>query len=299
MRDELLIDRQGETPALKLWLNDLGELLKVRLNTMVLFSTAIGFYFANPPELSFLRLLHLLLGVALVSGSASALNQVWERTLDAKMNRTRMRPLPSGRFGVDGAIVLALITGGMGLYLLLITNMLCALLTASTWVLYCFAYTPLKQVTSFNTIIGAIPGAMPPLIGWTAATGSIETPGLILFGILFFWQLPHFFAIGWIYKEDYAKAGFQILPTLYPNGKNTGFHCIAYSMLLLPIALLPGLLHLCGFWYLAIATLLGIAFIYFSIQFTLHPTTTKARHLFFYSLIYLPVLLATMAFDRS
>ena len=276
-----------------------SDLFKARLTFLVLLTTLVGFYVAYPGPMDLLLLLHTMLGTALVAGGAAALNQWLERDYDAMMRRTEDRPLPSGRLQPGTVLILGAACGGIGLiYLAIAVNLLTSFLGAITLGSYLFIYTPLKRVTTLNTIIGAIPGALPPLMGWTAARGNISAGGWSLFAILFFWQLPHFLAIAWIYREQYSRAGFVMLPVVDPAGERTGRQAISHTLGLLPISLCPFLFHLSGQVYLYGALALGLAYLWFAIQFARHLTVPRARQLFFASILYLPLLLGIMVFDK-
>lgn len=276
-----------------------SELIKARLTFLVLLTTLVGFYVGFRGSLEWLLLVHTMLGTALVASGAAALNQLLEREFDAKMRRTEDRPLPSGRLQPATVLVLGAASGGLGLiYLAVAVNLLTSLLGAITLTSYLFVYTPLKRVTTFNTVIGAIPGALPPLMGWTAARGEISGGGWSLFAILFFWQLPHFLAIAWIYREEYARAGFMMLPVVDPQGHRTGSQAVSHTLGLLPVSLAPYVFHLTGTIYLAGALALGLTFCWFAIQFSRHLSIPRARQLFFVSILYLPLLLGLMVLDK-
>jgi protoheme IX farnesyltransferase len=277
----------------------LSELMKARLTTLVLVTTVVGFYAGWKGPMDGLLLLHTLLGTALLAGGAAALNQLLEKDLDARMRRTQDRPLPSGRLTPDTVLIIGGVCSAAGLvYLALAVNLLTSLLGAATLVSYLFVYTPLKRVTTLNTAIGAIPGALPPLMGWTAAQGEITTAGWSLFAILFFWQLPHFLAIAWIYREDYARGGFAMLPVIDPEGGRTGRQAVSHTLGLLPISLCPALFGIAGVVYFFGAFVLGSVFLWFSIRFARELTIARARQLFFYSIIYLPLLLGLLVLDK-
>jgi protoheme IX farnesyltransferase len=252
-------------------------------------------------------LLQSLLGIALVSCGASVLNQVIERRIDAKMVRTAKRPLATGRFSLTQGIVLGLLCFASGaLVLTWFTNPVTVVLTLLTGFLYVAVYTPLKRFTTLATFIGAFPGAMPPLLGWTAARGVIEWPAVALFGILFVWQFPHFMAIAWLYREDYAKGGIRMLPVVEPDGWSTVFQALCYAVLMIPVSVVPYFLHLTGPIYPVAAILLGAGYLFYTIRFTrvTRALTTAesrgyARDLLRASVIYLPLLLAVMMLNAS
>jgi heme o synthase len=277
----------------------LSELFKMRLTTLVLLTTLVGFYLGSRAPVSWMLMFHTLFGTALLASGAAALNQWLECEHDAKMRRTQDRPLPSGRLTADAVLMIGGACGILGLiYLALTVNLLTAILGALTIGSYLFIYTPLKRITTLNTVIGAIPGALPPLMGWTAARGEISGEGLSLFAILCFWQLPHFLAIAWMYREQYAKAGFVMLPVVDPTGERTGRQAFSHTLGLLPVSLCPFLFKMVGPVYLAGAFLLGIAFLWFAFQFSRQLTLQRARLLFFASIIYLPALLGLMVIDK-
>lgn len=275
------------------------DLTKFRLTSLVLLTTLVGFYIGEHGHVDYLLLLHTVLGTALVASGASALNQLLEKDFDALMVRTRTRPLPSGRLQPETALIFGGLAASAGMiYLALAVNLLTSFLSAITLISYLFVYTPLKRITPLNTIVGAIPGALPPLMGWTAARGHVTVEGWSLFAILFFWQLPHFLAIAWMYREEYARAGFAMLSAFDPDGHRTGHYAVCHTLGLLPISLCPFLFGLAGFWYLAGAAMLGLIFVGFAVRFSRRLTLSDARRLFFVSILYLPVLLGLMVFDK-
>jgi protoheme IX farnesyltransferase len=275
------------------------ELIKARLTFLVLLTTLVGFYVGVRGAMDYVLLLHTLLGTGLVASGAAALNQFLERQHDARMRRTEDRPLPSGRLLPDTALMFGGVSSAAGLIdLALAVNLLTSLLGAVTLCSYLFIYTPLKRVTTLNTAIGAVPGALPPLMGWTAARGEINVEGWSLFAILFFWQLPHFLAIAWMYRDDYAKAGFAMLPVFDPDGQRTAGQTFSHTLGLLPISLCPFLLRLDGVVYLAGALVLGLAFLWQAAQFSRDLTVQRARQLFYASILYLPLLLGLMVWDK-
>lgn len=278
---------------------DLAELTKARIAVMVLVTAAAGFLLASQRGLDAVLLVHALVGTALVAAGAGVLNQVVERDTDALMRRTADRPLPAGRIAPDTALALgvALAVGGLA-YLALAVNLLTALLGATTLAGYVFVYTPLKRVSSLATIVGAVPGAMPPLMGWAAARDSLDAGAWALFGILFFWQLPHFLAIAWMYREDYARGGFPMLPVTDPGGARTGRQTVLWAAGLVPVSLVPSALGLTGGVYLAGALALGLGFLGVAAAFHRDLTNPAARRLLLVSVLYLPAILAVMAADR-
>jgi protoheme IX farnesyltransferase len=283
----------------KTWLAVFSDLIKARLTFLVLLTTLVGFYAGFTGTVDWILLLHTMLGTALVASGAAALNQFLEREHDAKMPRTEDRPLPSGRMQPNTVLLLGGACGAVGLiYLAVAVNLATGVLGAITLGSYLFIYTPLKRVTTLNTIVGAVPGALPPLMGWTAARGEITLEGWSLFAILFFWQLPHFLAIAWIYREQYARAGYMMLPVVDPSGHRTGRQAVSHTLGLLPVSLSPFLFHLAGPVYLCGALVLGLAYLWFAVRFSRQLTIPRARGLFFASILYLPLLLGLMVLDK-
>jgi heme o synthase len=277
-----------------------SELIKARLTFLVLLTAGIGYYMGNPGAVSVLGLLHLLVGTGFVAASAAALNQWLEREHDAKMRRTEDRPLPSGRLRPEPVLWGGMAGAAVGLvYLAWLVNPLVSVLGAVTLLIYLGVYTPLKRLTWLNTAVGAVPGALPPLMGWVAARGSLEGSGWILFAILAFWQIPHFLAIAWLYREDYARASYVMLPSVDPTGARTGRQALVCSIGLGGVSLLPAVVGMAGWFYLAGAILLGTAFIGLALAFLAEVTEVRARRLFYGSILYLPVLLAFLALDKS
>src|SRR6185295_1073723 len=269
------------------WFADYLELSKARIVAMVLITTAAGFAMGSH---DWLAMVNALVGTALVAAGTNALNQYVERDHDAKMRRTRLRPLPDGRISPRAALLFSTAISLIGtVYLGLAVNWLTAALGAFTLTSYIFVYTPLKRVSTICTLIGAIPGAIPPLMGWTAATGSIRAGGWIIFAILFFWQLPHFMAISWMYRDDYARGGFSMLSVRDQDGQATARHAVLYSFALLTVSVLPPLFGLSTFIYLAGAVIAGAALTVASFAFLASRTPARARRLFMDSNIYLIV----------
>ena len=278
---------------------DFIALTKPRLNVLVLVTTAAGLYLASPEGVALPILVHTLFGTALVAGGAAAFNQVWERETDALMGRTRGRPVPSGRVGAaEGASFAAALAIAGFVDLALFVNLLSAAVAMLTLATYVFVYTPLKRRTSLSTLLGAVPGALPPVIGWAAAEGTITLPALVLFGIVFLWQMPHFLAIAWLYREEYAAAGIPLLPVLEPDGHRTSRQALLYAAALWPVSLMPPLVGLAGDFYIAVATLLGCAFIVLSARFARERSLPAARQLFLFSITYLPLLWGALVADR-
>ncbi|HXG22184.1 MAG TPA: heme o synthase [Methylomirabilota bacterium] len=279
---------------------DFFELTKPRIVVMILITTFVGFYLGISDTTDYIALLHTLLGTALAAGGTLALNQVMEREADAKMARTKMRPLPDGRLQPTEALVFGMLmtTGGLG-YLALLVNPLSALVTSAIVLSYLLVYTPLKMRTSLCMVVGAIPGALPPVIGWAAVRGTLNLEAWVLFAIMFLWQMPHSLAIGWLYREDYARAGFRLLPVLDPYGKSTGRQVVSNCLALLAVGLIPTLIGFAGAIYFFAALMLGAMFLWYGVGLARSCSRDAARRLLFASLVYLPVLLAVMAFDKT
>jgi protoheme IX farnesyltransferase len=278
---------------------DFVALTKPRLNMLVLITTLVGVYLGAPNGVPASLLLHTLIGTALVAGGAAALNQVLERDTDSLMRRTRNRPLPSGRLGVAEATAFGLLLSCLGLTELAVgVNGLSAGVAALTLVSYVLVYTPLKRRTSLSTLVGAVPGALPPVIGWVAATGIINAPAFVLFGIVFLWQMPHFLAIAWLYRDDYAAAGIPLLPVLEPDGRRTGQQSFLYSAVLWPVSLMPAAVGLAGMPYNIVATVLGFLLIGLAAGFARDRSMLAARRLFLFSIVYLPLLWSALVVDR-
>ena len=279
---------------------DFVELTKPRVVLMVLASTAAGFYLGSKGGLDHLAFLNTLIGTALAAGGTVALNQFLERDADARMHRTRRRPLPEGRLSPRQAWVFGVgITAAGLLHLTLAVRPLCGLVTALIVGSYLLVYTPLKQRTPLCTVIGAFPGGLPPVAGWVAARGEIGLEALVLFSILFLWQLPHSLAIALLYREDYARAGFRLLPVVEPDGGSTGRQIVCNCVALLAVGLLPTLIGLAGPVYFAAAFLLGAVFLWSGVETAMHRSPARARRLLRVSLVYLPLVLALMALDKA
>lgn len=285
--------------AEKGWVAVYADLIKARLTFLVVLTTLVGFYLGSRGPVDYLLMLHAVLGTALVASGAAALNQFLEREHDAKMRRTKNRPLPSGRLQPTTVMVFGGVCGCAGLlYLALAVNLTTAVIGAISLLSYLFIYTPLKRVTWLNTAIGAVPGGLPPLMGWTAARGELSREGWALFAILAFWQLPHFLAIAWMYREEYEKAGFKMLPGIDPEGHRTGRQAVSHTLGLLPVSLFPFLFHVTGTIYLVGALVLGGVFLWCAVQFARQLTHARARQLFFMSILYLPLLMIVMVLDK-
>lgn len=275
------------------------ELTKPGITKLVMITAAAGFLMGAAEGVNVLLLANTLIGVALVASGTNAFNQWWERESDARMRRTRNRPLPTGRITPREAAAFAWLVSVAGvLYLAVAVNRLTAALALVTVTSYVLLYTPLKRRTSLNTLVGAVPGALPILGGWTAAGGSIDTAALALFGVLFLWQLPHFLALAWLYREDYARAGIIMVSGRDPDGRLTGRQAGLYAAALLPVSLLPVLLGISGLVYFVVAVLLGALFLACSVAMAIRAGNSQAKRLFLVSIAYLPLLLGVMVVDR-
>jgi len=293
-----VLNATESTPNWKVWLHDLSELVKTRLTLLVLLTTLAGFYVGSPESMDLVLLLNTLLGTALVAASASALNQLLEREHDRLMRRTANRPLAARRWKPDEVLIGAALTGIGGLiYLAWSVNLLASVLAAATLASYVFIYTPMKRTTTLNTLVGAIPGALPPVIGYAAVRQEIGVPAVVLFAIMFFWQLPHFLAIAWMYRVEYKDAGFKMMPGNDPTGVQTGRQAFLTAAALLPIGLLPTILGFAGRLYFIGAFILGLLLCWQAARFQHQPTDSTARRLFLASIIYLPLLLGLLAYD--
>jgi protoheme IX farnesyltransferase len=280
--------------------NDYIELTKPRITWLILMSTAIGYYFGHHGSWSFWPIFHAIVGTGLIASGTAALNQWYEREADVKMRRTQGRPIPSGRVTPVRAFWFGMaleVVGSVELWLGL--NALTSLLGIATILLYLCAYTPLKQKTWWSTTVGAIPGAIPPLIGYAAASGTLRADAWVLFAILFIWQFPHFYAIAWMYREDYSRAGIRMLPVVEPDGVSTSRQILLYSVLLVPISLLPHWLGMSGSIYLVGALAMGLMFLYSGIRVSVDRTKARARRVLLASVIYLPVLYGLMVLDPA
>lgn len=278
---------------------DFLALTKPRVVLMVLFTTLVGFYLGSPGTLDIALLLKTLLGTALAAGGTIALNQYLEREVDARMGRTRLRPLPDGRLRPAEALTFGVTITATGLlYLTLAVNALAGLVTAVVVGSYVFVYTPLKRKTPLCSVVGAIPGALPPVTGWAAARGELGLGAWVLFAILFLWQLPHSLAIASLYRDDYARGGIRVLPVVDPEGGSTRRQIMSNCLALLAVGLLPSLIGLAGSIYFFAALVLGVGFLGCGILLALFPSTAAARRLLLASLVYLPVLLVLMALDK-
>jgi heme o synthase len=280
-------------------MRDFLELTKPRITVLILICTAVGFVFGSPHALHFSLLVHVLLGTALMASGTAALNQWYEADTDAKMRRTNKRPIPAGRIEPVYALTFGawLSVTGFG-ELWFQTNPLAALLGLFTLATYIGVYTPLKRRSAVCTTVGALPGAIPPLIGYAAANGHLDAGALALFLILFVWQFPHFYAIAWMYREDYARGGIRMLPVIEPDGESTARRIVACSLLLIPISLVPRLLGMTGSIYVAAAIAAGLVLLYFGVRLGRERRLVGARHVLLASVLYLPALLTVMLLDR-
>ena len=280
-------------------MRDYIELTKPRITALILVCTAVGYWFGYRPPFHFLTLVHLLLGTALMASGTAALNQWYEVDSDARMRRTCQRPIPSGRIQPGQGLAFGVLLSTAGFAELWFgTTALAAALGLFTLLSYMLVYTPLKRRSPVCTTVGALPGAMPPLIGYAAASGKLDAQALALFLILFVWQFPHFYAIAWMYREDYARGGIRMLPVIDPDGESTARRIVAASVLLIPISLIPRVLGMTGSIYPAAAITAGLALLYFGVRLGRERTYPRARHVLLASVIYLPALFAIMVMNR-
>ena len=276
------------------------ELTKARLSAMVLLTAAVGFVLGSGDHIDWTKMIWSVIGTALAAGCASALNQIIEIRRDRRMHRTQNRPLPSGAMSMQHSFIAAMLMGAAGLVVLAAgANLGAAWLALLTIVLYVVMYTPLKVRSSINTVVGAVCGAIPPMIGWVAASGSIDRGAWILGAILFVWQIPHFLALAWLYREDYERGGFAMLPTIDRKGQITCEVIVITSLLLLPIGLLATMLHVAGVVFAIGSLVLGAAMVAIGIRLYLNRTNANARYMFLASIIYLPLLMCLLVFDRG
>ena len=280
-------------------MKDYLELTKPRVIWLILMSTGIGYWFGLRGVLDGLVLLHAVSGTGLLAAGTFTLNQWYEREADAKMRRTRSRPLPAGRIRPERAFWFGVALAALGfVQLWLGANLLAGLLGLFTLLSYLLAYTPLKQRSRHSTTVGAVPGAMPPLIGYAAASGTLTAEAWVLFAILFLWQFPHFYSIAWMYRDDYARAGILMLPVVEPDGESTARQIVLASLLLIPVSLLPGLMSMTGRVYLWGALLLGAGFLHCGLRVARERTIRRARGVLLASVFYLPILYCLMLVDR-
>jgi heme o synthase len=275
------------------------DLTKPRITFLIVLTAAAGFCLGAKGSLDYLRFTHAMLGIALLSSGIATLNQYMERDLDGLMRRTMLRPLPSGKLSsVEALLFGAGLTVIAEVYLALLVNPLTALFGLSVIAGYLFMYTPLKTRTTLSTAAGAFPGAMPPLMGWTAASGEATTGAWVLFAILFLWQFPHFLAIAWMYREDYGRAGICMLPVVEPEGRITGQQIVAYTLMLVPVSLIPTWMGITGRVYFYGALVLGMLFLFSSISAALSKSRQQARRLLLASVLYLPLLFGLMVLNQ-
>jgi heme o synthase len=280
-------------------MRDYVELTKPRITALILVCTAVGYWFGCKPPFHFPTLLHLLLGTALMASGTAALNQWYEVDSDARMRRTCQRPIPAGRIQPSRGLAFGALLSTAGFAELWFgTNALAAALGLFTLLSYILVYTPLKRRSTACTTVGALPGAMPPLIGYAAASGNLDARALALFLILSVWQFPHFYAIAWMYREDYARGGIRMLPAIEPDGESTARRIVVASVLLIPISLIPRVLGMTGPIYPAAAIAAGLAPLYFGVRLVRERTYPRARHVLLASVIYLPALFAIMVMNR-
>jgi protoheme IX farnesyltransferase len=283
----------------KVGLSDYLELVKFRLNSLVLMTTFVGYYLAERDGLDLLRFFHTLLGTILLASGASALNQYMERLRDARMRRTMERPLPAGRIEPKVALLVGISCGLLGASLLATqVNLLTSVLGVCSFFIYVALYTPMKVRSVYNTFVGAICGALPPMMGWTAVRGEVGQEAWLLFAVLFLWQHPHFFALAWKYREDYARGGYRMLPSEDASGARTGRMMVIFSAALLPVTWALSAIGLVGTFFLVGGLLLGVAFLLASIAFWKERTDEAARRVFLTSLLYLPAILALLVLDK-
>ncbi|MFB3921328.1 MAG: heme o synthase [Terriglobia bacterium] len=284
------------------WLSSLADfwvLTKPEVNFLVVISTLVGFYLGARGPIDWMRLIHTLLGTLLVASGTATFNQLMERDADARMRRTANRPLPAGRLRPIEALAFGLLLSIFGgVYLWLAVNPLASLLALGTLISYLLVYTPLKKRTPWCTFVGAFPGAMPPLIGWAAVSGDLSREAWVLYAILFLWQFPHFLAIAWMYREDYSRAGLQMLPKADVAGRTTGRQIVAYALALFPVSLIPAWTGQVGVLYLIGAILLGVMYVHASARLAFSKSNALARRLLLASVIYLPLVFALMMIDK-
>jgi heme o synthase len=294
-----LPDRVGVAAAAPSRAADFVTLTKPRLNFLVLVTTLAAFYLGGGAEQPLLVLLHTVIGTALVAGGASALNQVWERDTDRLMRRTRLRPLPDMRLHPQDAMWFGVLLSAIGVgETFSCVNLRTAAIALITLLSYVLLYTPLKRRTSLSTIVGAVPGALPALMGWSAATNTLSIEGWVLCGIVFMWQMPHFLAIAWMYRDDYTRAGIPLLPVIEPDGRSTGRQAAIYAVALIPVSFLPSAVGLASAWYLAGAIVLGAILLVLSFEFAATRSLVAARRLFFATILYLPLLWMVLLADH-
>ena len=275
------------------------ELTKPRITWLILMSTAVGYFFGATGPWDLWQVFHTLMGTALIASGTAALNQWYEREADRKMRRTADRPIPAGRLSPGRALVFGIALSALGFAeLVFAVNLLSGLLGLATLLSYLFLYTPLKQRTPLSTMVGAFPGAMPPIIGYAAASGALDAQAWTLFAILFLWQFPHFLAIAWMYREDYGRAGIRMLPVVEPSGEGTARQIVIYSIALIPVSLIPSLLGMSGRIYFVGALALGLWYLYSGVRVARDRTILRARAVLVASVFYLPLVYGLMLLDR-
>lgn len=293
------VARQNLGAASRRRLADYWMMSKPEVNFLVVLSSVVGFYLASPGRIDAVLLVNTLLGTFLVASGTAVLNEYMERFHDARMRRTALRPLPAGRVRPGEGLALGLLLSAAGgIYLDLTANRLACLIALLTLASYLLIYTPLKRKTPLCTLVGSLPGAMPPLIGWAAARGSLNFEAWILFAILFFWQFPHFSAITWMYRQDYARAGFLMLPPGDRKGRFVATQTLGFSLLLIPVTLIPAIAGEAGRVYLIGAAVLGVAFLYYGVRFAVYRSNVLARRVVLASVIYLPLIYILMMANK-
>ena len=280
-------------------MSDYLQLTKPRLNLLVVFTTGAGYWLGVAGHVDPRVLFHAVVGTALVAGGSAVFNQLYEQDVDALMSRTRLRPLPDGRLTARGAFAFGMLLNAVGLAQLAFgVNLLSAVVAFATLVTYVVWYTPMKRRSSLATVVGAIPGALPPVIGWAAATNTLSREAWLLFAIVFLWQMPHFLSLAWLFREEYERAGFPVLPVVEPSGRSTARQTVMYTAALLPVSLAPALIGLAGPLYFAVSLVLGVAFLVLALRFARDLHRRTARQLFLGSLVYLPLIWLFMIATR-
>ena len=280
-------------------MSDYLQLTKPRLNLLVVFTTGVGYWLGVAGHVDAATLFHAVVGTALVAGGSAVFNQLYEQDVDALMSRTRLRPLPDGRLTPWSAFLFGFVLSALGLIQLSFgVNHLSAVVAFATLLSYVVWYTPMKRRSSLSTVVGAIPGALPPVIGWAAATGTVSREAWLLFAIVFLWQMPHFLSLAWLFREEYERAGFPVLPVVEPSGRSTARHTVIYTAALIPVSLGPALTGLAGPVYFGVALVLGIAFLALALRFSRDLHRRTARQLFLGSLVYLPLIWLFMIATR-
>lgn len=278
---------------------DYGLLIKFKLLLFVVFSAAFAYLLGSTGEIDWSKFILLSIGGVMVTGAANGLNEIFEKDLDKLMTRTMNRPLPDNRMSVNEAMVVSILLGVGGIFVLsTYINILCGILGMLALFLYAFAYTPMKRISPFSVFVGAIPGAMPPMIGWVAATSSFSIEAVILFVLQFFWQFPHFWAIAWKLDNDYKKAGFFLLPSKGGRDKSSAFQIVVYSLSLVPVGLLPYLFHISGLISAIVVALAGVVFTFYAVRLYKTCSDKAALQVMFCSIIYLPVVMTALVLDK-